>query len=378
MHAFLRIVDANANRAREGLRVLEDLARFALADSGLTERSKALRHDVALTVGALAPDPSALLAARDTESDVGTEIAGAAEGRRPAPADLCAANANRAAEALRVLEETAKLLARADLGARFERARYTLYTFHRDLAAALGPWGAGAAANPAAAWRVCVLLTESLCRNPWRDVAEAIVHRAASDPARGADAIQLREKSLPDRELLARARWLVAASRAAAGDAGPRGRTAIIVNDRPDIALLAGADGVHLGQDDLHPQDVRRLAGRGLLVGVSTHSMDEARAAAAAGADVCGVGAMFPTGTKPRETSGPAYLRAYLADPATARIPHLAIGGITPENLPTLAAAGCRAVAVSAAVCGAADPAGACARLHGALRSGAAPIPAAE
>jgi thiamine-phosphate pyrophosphorylase len=136
---------------------------------------------------------------------------------------------------------------------------------------------------------------------------------------------------------------------------------ASIVNDRPDIALLAAADGVHLGQEDLRIADARRLAGMTLLVGVSTANMEQARAAAGEGADYCGVGPMFHTTTKDKpRLSGPAYLREYLADERTARVPHLAIGGIGPGNIADLAGAGCRGVAVSSAVCGSPDPAEVC------------------
>jgi thiamine-phosphate pyrophosphorylase len=130
----------------------------------------------------------------------------------------------------------------------------------------------------------------------------------------------------------------------------------VVVNDRSDIALACGADGVHVGQGDMSITDVRRMTGTSLLVGVSTHSIIEARAARDDGADVCGVGAMFATSVKPAiAPSGTNYLRAYLAE--CARVPHLAIGGITPENIGELQVAGCQGVAVSSVVCGAQDPA---------------------
>jgi thiamine-phosphate pyrophosphorylase len=161
--------------------------------------------------------------------------------------------------------------------------------------------------------------------------------------------------------------------RAVIGIARPAG-AAVIVNDRADIALACGADGVHVGQGDLAVADVRRIAGTSLLVGVSTHSLAEARAALAAGADVCGVGAMFPTGLKPSIVpGGPAYLREYLS--ACGRVPHLAIGGITPANVGELSAAGCQGVAVSSVVCAARDPASVVRALVAGL--GAAPSGAA-
>jgi thiamine-phosphate pyrophosphorylase len=187
---------------------------------------------------------------------------------------------------------------------------------------------------------VCLLLTESSCRRPWREVLAAAI-------AGGVDCVQVREKSIDGRALAARVREVIDVAR-------PRG-VAVVVNDRADVALACGADGVHVGQGDLAPADVRRVAGDALLVGVSTHSVAEASDAVAGGADTCGVGAMFASRTKPDVApQGEAYLRAYLA--RFAHVPHLAIGGIEPANVALLAAAGCRGVAVSSVVCGAEDP----------------------
>ena len=190
---------------------------------------------------------------------------------------------------------------------------------------------------------MCVLLTEASCARPWADTLRAVI-------AGGADCIQVREKSLADRHLLARIRAAIEIARPAGA--------AVIVNDRVDLALAAGADGVHVGRGDLPPDEVRRLSGDRLLVGASTHSLDETRAAVAAGAHVCGVGAMFASPTKPDVApSGPAYLRAYLA--AFPHVPHLAIGGIDAARAAELAALGCRGVAIGAAACAARDPAAA-------------------
>lgn len=200
-------------------------------------------------------------------------------------------------------------------------------------------------------WRVCVLLTEASCARPWADTLRAVI-------AGGADCIQVREKSLGDRDLLARVRAAIEIARPAGA--------AVVVNDRVDLALAAGADGIHVGQGDLPPADVRRVAGDRLVVGASTHSLDEARAAVAAGAHVCGVGAMFASPTKPDVApSGPAYLRAYLA--AFPHVPHLAIGGIDAARAAELAALGCRGVAIGAAACAARDPAAAVHAIRAAL-----------
>jgi thiamine-phosphate diphosphorylase len=189
---------------------------------------------------------------------------------------------------------------------------------------------------------VCVLLTERLCARSWQATLDAALEG-------GADCIQVREKDFTARELATRVRAVLAQV---------NNRAAVIVNDRADVALAAGADGVHVGIHDLAISDIRKLAGTRLLVGASTHSLAEAAAAIDAGADYCGVGAMFPTSTKPSVApQGEPYLRAFLA--AHPGTPHLAIGGITPANVRALITAGARGVAVSSCVCAARDPAAA-------------------
>ena len=173
----------------------------------------------------------------------------------------------------------------------------------------------------------------------------------------GVDAVQVREKEIDSGPMLDHVRAVIALVDR---------RAAVIVNDRPDIALLAGADGVHLGQSDLSPRAVRQLAGDALIVGVSTSNLEQARLARNQGADYCGVGPMFPTTTKHKpDLAGPAYLRDYLAWDG---LPHLAIGGVSASNISELVTAGCRGVAVSSAICSAQDPAYATAALDAALR----------
>jgi thiamine-phosphate pyrophosphorylase len=330
-----RIIDANANRAGEALRTLEDLARFALDDGALAAGLKDVRHRLRT---ALAPLPPGWLAAnRDTAGDVGTWIEGGSEYDRRSLADVAEAAGHRLAEALRSLEECAKTVDPA-VGRAIERLRYETY----DRAATIARRMPGPGPRTRSQWTVCVLLTESLCRLPWREVAQRSLDG-------GADAIQLRE---PERSnegalLVERAAELVAMAR-------PFG-AAIVVNDRADVALAAGADGVHLGQRDLSPQAVRSFAGRRLVVGMSTHNADEARRALDAGVDYCGVGAMFPTDVKPgAERRGPRWFAEYLA--SFGAMPHLAIGGIDPANVAELALLGCRGVAVSSCVCRADAP----------------------
>ena len=339
MDPLIRMIDANANRAREGLRVMEDVARFARNDAAMSAGFKALRHGVTAGVEGLGISMLQRSASRDTPGDVGTGVKVEGEGTRASLQAVVGAAGARATEALRVCGECAKLVHPAGASA-FERLRYEAYELQRRLVLALGTGRGGQ-------WRLCVLISEGLCKRPWLEVARAAIEG-------GADCLQLREKGLGDAELWRRAGALVeAASRSGAG-------VSVIVNDRADVALATGAAGVHLGQDDLSVAEVRAIAGDRLIVGVSTHNLDEAERAWAAGADYCGVGAMFATATKARPASGAEYLQAYLADERMAAVPHLAIGGITPGNVRELAAAGCRGVAVSGVVCGAAEPAEVC------------------
>lgn len=350
MNRTLRVLDANLNRAREAARVLEDIARFTLDREDLCVTAKSLRHDLA---GALAGvEPIRLLAERDTAADVGTRITSAGEYHRESALGLVRANAARLTEALRTLEEVAKTLVDPAVSRgggpspTLEAIRYRAYTLEKELILALG-------SGRRRQWRLCVLVTESLCRRPWLEVA-----RAAIDG--GADCLQLREKALDGRELLQRAIQLLEVAR-------PRG-AAVIVNDRADVALLAGADGVHLGQSDLPVREARRIVGD-LLVGVSTENLDQARGARLDGADYCGLGPMFATATKDKpRLAGPQYVRAFVGDPHLVSLPHLAIGGISSRNVRELASAGCLGVAVSSAVCAATEPAAECAAIIEALR----------
>jgi thiamine-phosphate pyrophosphorylase len=326
-----RILDAAANRAREALRVLEDHCRFALDDAFLTGELKRLRHDLA---AAMSEVPSELLlAARETLRDVGTQISTDQERRRHSPGEVVQANARRLQEALRSLEEHGKLRG-AELGQRFEALRYRAYTLERALVRG------GDARERLREARLYVLVTGSLCVRPleWT-VREAL--------AGGAQVIQLREKGLGDRALLERARQVRRWTREGGG--------LFILNDRPDLARLAEADGVHLGQDELPVKDVRRVMGAEALVGVSTHSPAQLRQAVLDGADYIGVGPVFASGTKEfDELAGLEFVR----QAAETSLPAFAIGGVTLKNLGAVQAAGARRVAVSGAICGDEDPRG--------------------
>ncbi|HZZ77655.1 MAG TPA: thiamine phosphate synthase [Gemmataceae bacterium] len=332
-----RILDANANRAREALRVQEDHCRFVLNDALLSGQFKQLRHDLAQALSLIAGP--LLLASRDTLHDVGTPISTAAEWHRPSMTAVVQANAKRLQEALRSLEEHGKVLS-IEFAQRIEKLRYHTYTLERAIAQG------GAARQRLADARLCVLVTDDLCKHSLvGTVKEAILG--------GARLIQLREKNIDDRTLLARAREVRQVTRSAGA--------LFIVNDRADIARLAEADGVHLGQDDLSIHDARRILGPDALIGVSTHNLDQVRRAVLEGADYLGVGPTFPSRTK--EFTDFASLDFVKQAVAETSLPAFAIGGIDDDHVAQVHAAGARRIAVSNAICAADDPRLAAARL---------------
>jgi thiamine-phosphate pyrophosphorylase len=333
-----RILDASANRAREALRVLEDYCRFTLDDVLLSKELKELRHDLSAALGDL--PANWLLAARDTLGDVGTNLSTAAELTRSSAQAVVQANLKRLQEACRSLEEFGKVFS-PELGEAVEALRYRSYTLERALVL-----GATARARLAEA-RLYVLVTGALCAGSLeRTVCEAA--------AGGAQVIQLREKEMADGELLERARQVRRWTRAAG--------VLFIMNDRPDLARMAEADGVHLGQDELPVKEARRVVGPDALIGVSTHNLDQVRRAVLDGASYIGVGPTFPSGTKQfEEFAGLEFVKQATA---TTSLPAFAIGGVNLKNLPEVIAAGARRVAVSGAICRAEAPAATAAALR--------------
>jgi thiamine-phosphate pyrophosphorylase len=164
--------------------------------------------------------------------------------------------------------------------------------------------------------------------------------------AGGVEIVQLREKNLPDEELVSVAH----AVRALCAELG----ALLIVNDRPWVALEAGADGVHVGQDDMPVEEVRELVGAELLIGLSTHSPEQIDAAGATSADYIGVGPVHETPTKPGRAAVGVELVRYAA--AHAPVPFFAIGGLDQGNLGETLDAGAERVCVLRAVAAARDP----------------------
>ncbi|MEM9187301.1 MAG: thiamine phosphate synthase [Planctomycetota bacterium] len=343
--AALRILDASLNRAAEGLRVVEDYARFALDDRLLTDQAKRLRHDLAEAAEGIGG--AARQAVRETQTDVGVEITVSSEASRTDAWDVCVASLERLKQSLRSIEEYGKTVS-PDFGASVEAIRYRAYTLEKAIGTV------SRAINRLSGVGLCVLIDGRNDQGAFETLVASLLDA-------GVGMLQLRDKRLGDRNLIARARHLVGATR----DAG----TLAIVNDRPDVAAASHADGVHLGQDDLPVKDARAIVGPRALVGVSTHCLEQARQAVLAGADYLGAGPTFPSVTKAfANFPGLDYLRQVSQETS---LPTFAIGGISTHNLPHVIETGVSRIAVSGAVTSADDPAAAARGLAAGLRQAA-------
>lgn len=325
-----RLLDANANRAAEGLRTIEDIARLVCQDRVSTEHIKRLRHLLADAVSQI-PRP-ARLAARHAETDVGTGVTASQEILREDWPGVVTAAAERTTQSLRCLEEFAKLLPNSP-SALFKAVRYQAYDILASVELRLRR-----PQFPAQA-RLYLLID---CQLPLADFGDYVTRLASQ----GVDLFQLRDKTADGGKLLEYARRATQAL--ASSDAR------LIINDRVDIAIAAGASGVHVGQEDLSIGEVRRLVSSDMWVGVSTHSLEQALAAESAGADYIGCGPTFPSTTKQFEAfAGPELLREVAQH---VSVPFFAIGGIDQNNLEQVISSGCKRIAVSGAVHAAAQP----------------------
>jgi thiamine-phosphate pyrophosphorylase len=328
--AILRILDASANRAREALRVIEDYVRFVLDDRRLSSDLKSMRHALAQLLARLPTE--ALLASRDTLGDVGTSISTPTERSRADLRDVLTANFKRLQEALRSLEEYSKTID-PEAAAGMEQLRYQVYTIEQ--AVELDRGSRELLSNA----RLYVLIDGGESPEAFERLAQSLINA-------GVHVLQLRDKRLADRELLDRARRLRELTKVT--------QTLFIMNDRPDLAVLSNADGVHVGQEELTVGDARAILGPRGLIGVSTHSITQAREAVREGADYIGVGPTFPSATKHFEHfTGVDLLRAVSAEIC---LPAFAIGGIALENLSEVLATGITRVAVGSAIADSSDP----------------------
>jgi thiamine-phosphate pyrophosphorylase len=323
-------IDANINRAMEGIRVCEDIMRFCLCRSDVSTRLKEIRHRVAEAARRF--NQGMVLYGRDVEADAQKFVDLEGERRRASLADLFFANMHRAMEAVRSLEEFSKLESSDAKGNPFQEIRFIMYALEREAIPLMKRQ------NRMSKFNRALYAILDMGR-----VAEDHYVEAAVEMIRGGTAIiQLRMKSGSKKQILRTAKDVARLCH----DEG----VLFIVNDHPDIAVLSGADGVHLGWNDLGARDVRKLVPPETIIGLTAYSYGHALRAADEEPDYMAIGPVFDTSYDTgRELVN---LKGQGTEPlsrvkAAVQIPLVAIGGITAGNVTEVLAAGADAVAVS-------------------------------
>lgn len=339
--AIERMLDASLNRAAEGLRTIEEVARFIVEDAPAASACKTLRHDLAV-VAACVPRGD-LLRGRNTAGDIGTTMTGGGESSRESVAAIVAAAAGRTSQSLRLIEETMKLSSITDRlksvasghsnvgpSALVESIRYRFYDVAAKVELMLADQPRRERLNRCLVYGLITAddSPQSFCRNIDRLLDAGVM------------VLQLRDRNVTDRTLLERARIGAKQTRRRGG--------LFIVNDRADIAVASDADGVHVGQDELPPAAVRKIVGPDRLLGLSTHDIDQVRDAADQPVDYIGCGPVFESRTKSFQShTGASWLNqvsAVFAKPA------FAIGGIKIDNVSSVIQTGIGRIAVAGAL----------------------------
>jgi thiamine-phosphate pyrophosphorylase len=320
--AVWRILDANFDRSREGLRIIEEWCRFALNDAEMANECKQMRQELGLW------HTPEMRAARNTAGDVGTELTHPREEERTGIEQLLQANLCRVQEALRVIEEYSKLQS-SNISSGCKQMRYRVYTLESKLLT----------------YRRRQILTQAklyLVTSAHSD----LLPRVEAALQGGLTLVQYRDKHSNDVDRLQIASQLC--------ELCHRYGALFILNDRVDIALAVKADGVHLGQQDIPVALARQILGSQAIVGRSTTNPEEMALALAEGADYIGVGPVYETPTKAGKAAAGLEYVQYAVNNAT--VPWFAIGGIDPNNINDVVQAGAPGVAIVRAIMEAEQP----------------------
>ncbi len=331
-----RIIDANFNRGREACRVIEEFCRFVLNSEPLSEKTKQLRHELCHIISKL--DQTRLIASRDTESDVGVGLEIDNQMPRQNLFDTFTAACKRLPEALRVIAEMLKTIDPVS-EQQVEQLRYQFYTLEKVITLH------SIAYEKFKKVKLYVIITS--------DFPSEILTLASQCVKGGADCIQLRSKKMSADKLFETAQQVVGFCQQA--------DVLTIINDRIDIAAACGADGVHLGQNDLAVAEAKRLATSPLIIGKTTHNMEQLKNACGELPTYVSLGPVYPTQTKPEaEAVGLEYIKKGTEFLKDKGITHVAIGAISKENLSDVIRAGAQKIAVCSAVSASKDPEAAC------------------
>ncbi len=326
-----RIIDANLNRASEGLRVIEDIVRFIYEDMALSKELKEIRHEVRERVEGLNFN---LLKNRDADNDCGFDISQKEifTSSQKNKKWLIVKNFKRVQEALRVIEENLKIKGGYELSKVYEKIRFQAYTMEKKIFSLKNK---------------NILNTDIYCLTGEKfSLSRSNIEIVKQMIKASIKLIQYREKEktmLFKYEECKQIRELTK-------NAG----VCFIINDDIDLALAIGADGVHIGQEDMPIEEVRRLTGDDMIIGLSTHSPHQARMAVKRGADYIGVGPIFKTHTK-KDVVDPVGYEYLEYINKNIDIPFVAIGGIKEDNVLEIVKRGAKCFAMVTEIVGADD-----------------------
>ncbi|NLK62026.1 MAG: thiamine phosphate synthase [Fusobacteria bacterium] len=306
MYKINRILDANVNRAAEGIRVIEDVCRFYFEDEDKTKKLREIRHKLRKTFKNIDDD---FVNSRDSEHDIGKDISqNTTLDKKTDLKQLITANFKRVEEAVRTMEESLKIIEKYEKSKIMENIRYEAYYLEKE---------------------ILKLITIKLPKGIYGITAEKYSNgRKNIDVVRemiesGVKIIQYREKYKSMKEKYEECLEIREITR--------KNSVIFIVNDHIDIAMMVDADGVHIGQDDVPIKEVRKLVGN-KIIGLSTHSKEQYQKALEDGADYIGVGPIYKTYTKDDvcDPVGLEYLEYAVKE---NKIPFVAIGGIKENNI---------------------------------------------
>ena len=322
----LRIIDANSNRISEGLRFLEDIARFVLNDKVLSGQLKQIRHDIQKKVSKLGIQ---LISQRHSEDDVGTSSR--INNKVQNVESLIIANAKRAEQGLRVIEELTKLpeisgfLDYKD----FDIARFKLYTYEKRLLSSTYR-----SQKRSKLTGLYVILDSQIIES------QDMIKAASKVISGGAKSLQLRDKCLPKKQLFDIAKRLRTLCH--------QTDTLFIINDHLDIVIGVDADGLHIGQEDLPVKIARRFLPIDKIIGCSVDNIKQALKAEREGADYIAVGAIYPTTTK--QDARILGIECLVEIKRVAAIPVIAIGGINKDNVKEVLSTHVDSIAVASSI----------------------------
>ncbi len=328
-----QLIDANLDRAREGLRVIEDWCRFVLKNKSLVIQIKNWRQQLGANHLDIYKD------ARSVSSDQGTGLGHPNQNKRLEASQIVAANFARVQEALRVLEEFARPN-HQELSTLASKIRYEIYQLELIVLKA---------SNQNQRLQKLIACKLCLITKPHKELIKTVESALKA----GVTMVQFRLKEGSDLAFIEQAKELSYICK--------QYKSLFIINDRIDIAIASEADGVHLGQNDLPIEIARKVIGSEKIIGLSTHSLEEAKIAANKNCDYLGIGPIFKTNSKPsKDFIGTEVLKKLSIQ---IKIPWFAIGGINKSNASEVIESGANRIAVINAIMNSQDPYGACKEL---------------